>query len=92
MSDHQTLIVGHNGPNVQIVIPTKKTPEEILRETAKPPKYRAEPIVFDTPVSVKSEQKTANGTENGTKPKKLRMCSNCGDSEKSPRTFKKCQR
>ena len=93
MSDHQTLIVGHNGPNVQIVIPTKKTPEEILRETAKPPKYRAEPIVFDTPASVKSEQqKTANGTENGTKPKKLRMCSNCGDSEMSPRTFKKCQR
>ena len=93
MSDHQTLIVGQKGPNVQIVIPTKKTPEEILRETAKPPKYRAEPIVFDTPAPVKSEEpKRENGTDSGTKPKKLRMCANCGDSEPSPKTFKKCQR
>ena len=65
MSDHQTLIVGQKGPNVQIVIPTKKTPEEILRETAKPPKYRAEPIVFDKPV--KSEEQNGNRQWNQAK-------------------------
>ena len=90
----QTFIVGQRGPNVQIVIPTKKTPEEIMSEHG----LKSIPVI--TEITTEKEDKkpekevkeSEEVTEQSPKPRKLRSCANCGEVEPSPRTFKKCQR
>ena len=104
MSDEpkqQTFILGQKGPNIQIVIPTKKTPAEIITEpipascaeVSKRSRVNTE-ITTDKEEtkSEKEEKESEDVTESSTKPKKLRSCANCGQVELSPRTFKKCQR